>query len=219
MYTYYKIGGGIRIPVEKLGWFRKKIAGLGKRIYFRKSKKINLFSVNCMTRHLLKTYAEINNGNYELGLRDFCAQIEEESKNIIAEMIETPILFGISMKSVMSKSPEDLAFISALTLWAVLGKEYQELWSEPKLVIEENGVLKLTMREQICLFCTEERELTQNDLGDANLGDILASIFKGIIQALEEYVGNEYEITARETKCLLRGDTYGEITLWLKPIE
>ncbi|MHA1378960.1 MAG: hypothetical protein ACTSRG_11310 [Candidatus Helarchaeota archaeon] len=207
------------MPVEKLGWFRKKLAGLGKRIYFRKSHRINLFSVNSMVRNVVRIYADINNGDYEKAILDFCEQIEEESNNIIAEMIDTPIMLGTSLKTILAKDPDDLPFISTTLFWALLGKDYQDLWDELKVIKEEKGVIKLVMREKSCLLCIEERELTQKDFGNANLGDIISAIFKGIIQALQDYVGNKFDVTAKETKCFLRGDSYGEITVILTPID
>ncbi len=205
------------ISVEKLSWFRKRLASLGKRIYFWKSKRINLFSVNSMIRNLIRRYAKINGGNYEKAIQIFCEQIERESENLITEMISTPIMLGVSMKSVISKSVEDLAFFSALMFWAILGKDYKEMWTDPELIPEENGAFRLIMTQKSCLICAEESELQQEDFKSANFGDILSSIFKGIVQALQDYVGNNFEVTAKETKCFMRGDPYGEITLWLRP--
>lgn len=209
--------GGIKLPVEKLGWFRKRLAGLGKRIYFQRSHKINLFGINSMVRNVVRIYAKINNGDYEKALLDFCAQVEVESTNIIAEMIDTPIALGTSLKTVLATNPDDLPFIATTLFWALLGSNFQEIWSDIEYEREDDGTIKLTLRENSCLFCIEENELTQADFGSASLGNILAGIFKGILQALMDYIGNAYDVTATETKCFLKGDGYGEITVILKP--
>lgn len=205
------------MPVEKLGWFRKKVAGLGKRIYFWKLRKINLYSVNSMVRQLVRLYGDINNGNFAQGIRDFAAQIEDGSKDLISEMVDEPILLGMSMNSVLSKSVDDIAFTSALIFWSILGKDYKEMWSDPELVLEDDGSAVMKLRQKRCLFCAEESNITREMLGETMPGEILASMFKGILQVLQDYVGNEYDVTAKETKCFMRGDPYGEVTVWLKP--
>ena len=166
---------------------------------------------------MTRTYAEINNGDFEKGLRDFCDQIEIESNYLISEMIETPILLGLSLKSIIATDPEDLLYIATTIFWAILGKEFQDLWPTIEFTVEKNNSIKLVMQESICMFCVEENELTDEDFGGFNFGEILGSVIRGILQALEDYMGNEYVVTTKETKCFMRGDPYGEITVWLKP--
>lgn len=207
------------MPVDKLGWFRKTLGSLGKRIYHWKADKMNLFGLNVMIRSLVRIYAELNGGNYEKGLEVFSSQVGDEARNLITEMILDPIAFGMSLNAVMSKDPEDLLYISSILFWSILGKNYKDLWEDFEIIKEDNGVIKMVMRQKVCLLCAEERELTQENFGSLSMGEIFASLLGGIIRALEEYVGNDYEITARETKCLMRGDRYGEVTLWLQPRE
>ncbi|MHA1379660.1 MAG: hypothetical protein ACTSRG_14910 [Candidatus Helarchaeota archaeon] len=170
-----------------------------------------------MIRNLIRRYAKLNNGDFEKAVQLFCEQIEHESEELITEMINEPIILGVSLKSIVSKSIEDLAFFSALMFWAILGKDYKKMWTDPELIKDEDGTYRLVMTQKSCVICAEERELKQEDFKGANFGDILSSIFKGIAQALQDYIGNDFDVTARETKCFMRGDAYGEITLWLKP--
>ncbi len=169
-----------------------------------------------MLRGLVRLYGEINNGDYEKGVRDFADQVEEESKNFIAEMIDDPIALGVSMSSVMSKAIEDIAFMTTLIFWAIMGKDYKEVWSEPELEILDDGIIIFRMQQKQCLFCAGET-LLPSKFGECHTGEVFAAIVKGIMQALQDYVGNNYEVRARETKCFMRGDPYGEITLWLNP--
>ncbi|MHA1793958.1 MAG: hypothetical protein ACTSVI_15055 [Promethearchaeota archaeon] len=205
------------MPVEKLGWFKKKVASIGKHIYYWKLKKINLYAVNSMLRNLVHLYGELNDGDYAKGIRELAAQIEMESQNFISEMIDEPILLGVTMSSVMSKSVEDVVFFATLMFWSMLGKDYKEIWAEPTMKTEEDGTVVIVMQQKKCLFCAEESKLTREQLGDFTTGEILASMFKGILQAVQNYVGNDYEVTARETKCFMRGDNMGEITVWFTP--
>ena len=208
-----------KIPVEKLGWFRKQIGSLGKRVFHWRTDKISLFSLNVFIRSLMRMYASLNDGDYGKGLNIFCEHVEEEAKTLVFDMINEPILFGISMDSIMSKDIEDLVYIATTLFWAMIGKDYKDLWEPIEFTKEDNGNYKLTMKEKMCIICAEEYEIKQEMLGPRNFGDIFAALLVGILQALEEYVGAQYKITGKETKCVLRGDTHGEISIWLTPIE
>lgn len=205
------------MPVEKLGWFRKQLGSLGKRIFHWRIDKISLFSLNVFIRCLMRMYASLNEGDFGKGLEVFCKHVREESKNLIFEMINEPVLLGVTMNTIISKEPEDLLYIATTLFWSMLGKDYKNLWEEMELAKEENGIYRLTMKEKICIICAEEHEIKQEMLGSRNFGDIFASLLIGIVEALEEYVGGEYDVTGRETKCMLKGDGHGEISIWLTP--
>jgi hypothetical protein len=216
LYPYNKVGG-LSIPIEKLTWFRRRIAGIGKRIYHWKQKKVNLFSFNSMSRNVIRIYGEINNGDYKQGLLDWSAQLEDVAKNVIIEMINEPILFGLSMDSVSPKDIKDLPFLIGLIFWALLGKDYKDIWPIPYYIKHENGVINFVVRQNSCLHCVAEDVLTQKDIGDLHLCNLTASVMKGIFQALQDYLGTEYHITKEITQCFMKGDEYGEIIFIYTP--
>ncbi|MHA1379662.1 MAG: hypothetical protein ACTSRG_14920 [Candidatus Helarchaeota archaeon] len=202
---------------EKLNWFRKAIAGLGKRLFFRSTNKVSLLSVNGMLRSVIRTYAELNDNNYEKGLKKFYEQIQEESKNLISEMIAKPLLLGASMESILSKDVEDLPFLASIVFWALMGKDSKKIFEEAEFVKLADGSYKLIIKQNMCIICAQEYELKAQDFGSESFGDIFALLFSGVIQAFTDYVGNEYTITAEESKCFMRGDPHGEITIILSP--
>ena len=121
-----------------------------------------------------------------------------------------------------SKSLEDLEFLSDVALYVVLGPDWNDFFEEPIYVPGEktdDGVPQLIMRQKKCVLCTGLRpgDIDQSKLRTNSYGELLASALVALLQMIQDYVGNEYEITSKETKCLMKGDGYGEITLWLKP--
>ena len=169
-----------------------------------------------MLRNLVKLYGDVNEGDYEKGIRELALQVEEESKNLIAEMITKPIMLGIPLSSILSKDIEDTVFTSTLMFWALLGKDYKEMWGEPTLFLDDDGSAIMKMEMYKCIFCAGET-LESEKFGGFNTGEIFAAIIRSIVQAIQDYVGNDYEVTAKETKCFMRGDEKGEITVWIKP--
>ncbi|MHA1299383.1 MAG: hypothetical protein ACTSO9_08115 [Candidatus Helarchaeota archaeon] len=203
--------------VDKLSWFRKGLSGIGKRIFFWKTNKANLFLVNGTMRCVIRLYAKLNDNNFEKALDLITSQIEEESKNLISEMLNKPLLAGISMDGIISRDMDDLPFLASAVFWSIMGKDSKKIFADPKFIKEPDGSYKMIIKQNMCILCAEEKELKAEDLGSQNFGDIFALLFRGVIQAFVDYVGNEYDVTARETKCFMRGDPHGEITVTLTP--
>ncbi|MHA1383318.1 MAG: hypothetical protein ACTSR3_06135 [Candidatus Helarchaeota archaeon] len=205
------------MPVEKLGWFRKRLVGIGKRIYYAKSEKLNFFIVNLMVKHIIKAYAEIFE-DYEKALEEVENLVRTEAKNILVEIMERPIFMGKSMKMLLSKSLDDIAFMASTTFFGILGKDYTKFFAEPEFSVYK-GVGTLSIRMNRCPICAGVHHVTQKDLGEKTLAGFLAVLFGEIIELTQEYVGNEYIVEAQETKCFMKGDPYGEIVIKLIPKE
>ncbi|MHA1377589.1 MAG: hypothetical protein ACTSRG_04300 [Candidatus Helarchaeota archaeon] len=206
------------IPVEKLGWFRKRIADIGKRIYYAKSEKLNFLIVNLMVKHITRAYAEIFD-SYEKALEEIEALVRSEARNILIEIIERPILLGRNMKMVLSKSLDDIAFLASTVFFGILGKDFSKFFAEPEFSIYR-GVGTLTIRMNRCPVCAGIHDIKQEELGGKEgktLAGFLAILFEEIIELEQEYVGNEYFVEAKETKCFMKGDPYGEIQVKLYP--
>ncbi|MFW9872850.1 MAG: hypothetical protein ACFFG0_07095 [Candidatus Thorarchaeota archaeon] len=193
-----------------MNWFRRLLGGFGKRVFRWKAKKISLFAYNSMIRSVLKKYGELNENNYEQGTLDFSSQLEVTGKNIIIEMINKPILFGLSLDTVLSEDITDLPFIVSLALYFAFGKAYKKIWTPPFLVPEENGVLTWVLTQKKCLACAGETKLTQKDLGKTSMCNIIAYVWIGMLRALEDYLNFGYDITVKTTKCFMKDDDYGE---------
>ena len=206
------------MPVEKLSWFRKRLADIGKRIYYHKTEKLNFYIVNLMVNHIIKAYAEIFN-DYGKALDEIENMVKAEARNILAEIIEKPIFLGKSMKMIISKDLNDIAFLASTTFFGLLGKNYKKFFEEPEFSIDSKGVGKLILRMKKCPICAGVRHVTQDQLGEKTLGGFLAILSGEIIELIQEYVENPYIVEAKETKCFMKGDPYGEIVIMIYPKE
>ncbi|MFX1452182.1 MAG: hypothetical protein ACFFCM_15200 [Promethearchaeota archaeon] len=206
------------LPVEKLSWFRKRLADIGKRIYYHKTEKLNFYIVNLMVNHIIKAFAEIL-GDYEKALDEIENMVKVEAKNILVEIIEKPIFLGKSMKMIISKDINDIAFLASTTFFGLLGKNYKTFFEEPEFSTDSKGVGKLVLRMKKCPICAGVRHVTQEKLGKKTLGGFLAILSGEIVELIQEYVGNPYRIESKETKCFMKGDPYGEIVIMMYPKE
>ena len=65
-----------------------------------------------------------------------------------------------------------------------------------------------------CMICNIVTDVKEKNLGEKNYGSIVAILFGKIFKEAWNYMEVPYEmLEAKETKCFLRGDPYGEITV------
>ena len=171
-----------------------------------------------MVNHIIKAYANIY-GDYEKALNSIEDLVRTEAKNILVEIMETPIFLGKSMKMLLSKSLDDVAFMAATVFFGILGKDYKKIFEEPEFSIDSKGVGHLILRMKRCPICTGVHDIKQENLGKKTWGGFLAVLFGEIIELVQEYVENPYHVEAEETKCFMKGDSFGEIVVKLIPKE
>ncbi len=201
---------------DKLGFFRKFLARIGKVYYWRKPKKINLWLLSSMAYGVTKKYEEIFEGDTGKAVDTFTKHFINGAKAIMFEMQDR-------IKILYSKSLKDLEFISQIALYVILGPDWDKLFNPPTLIPAEqteHGIPQLRIRYPVCALCTGIRpgaDIDPAKLKDHNYGELLAAALASLLQLVQDYVGNDYVIDIKETKCMLRGDPYGEATIYFNP--
>jgi hypothetical protein len=206
--------------VQKLSWFRKLLIGLGKRIYYRKTEKVSVLGVNLMLREVLRQYTEVSTGNLSDALKEFSSQVAITADEVISQLIHEPLMMGVSMSYALSRDIKDGPFTIAALIYGMIGSDFKKTFSYPQLILNEDGTGSFIIRTRgrSCILCSGVTDVRAEDLGDRDYGDILSTLFGTIIRQAWNYLESPYElIQAKETRCLLRGDPYGEITISFKP--
>jgi len=213
-----------KMASEKLSGFRKGMAGLGKRLAYRTMKKTSFLLIADLCNVVIDTFSEIY-GSRSLGIKKYAEIIRQESIGVTADIIETPILFGISMRSFLSKNLKDFVFIIELIFYTVLGEKWSYFVTKPEYLPAE-----LSWRKQPqfiikiihCPFCyniiKEKEDASKLESGITH-GTWFAKLLEGIMQGLLDYIGLEYRVNCEETQCFLKGYDYGEIIYTLYPTE
>jgi len=204
------------MPPEKLGFFRKLIAGLGKRLYWRISKKMNLFMLSSMAYGVTKKYEEIFEGDTGMAIDTFTEQFVNGANSIMYELLPR-------MKFFFSKSLEDVEFLSDVAMYVILGAKWKKFFGQPIFIPAEKAedhIPKLIIRFVRCVLCTGLRpgkDIDQAKLRKNSYGELLSRALVSLMQLIQDYVGNEYTLEVKETKCQLRGDSYGEGIVYYLP--
>ncbi len=206
--------------VEKLSIFRKLLIWLGKRIYYRKSEKVNVLGVNFMLREVIRHYTDII-GNLPDALKEFQAQVSVTADEVITNLIHEPLMLGVSMSFALSRHIPDGPLTIQSLIYGMIGSDYKKTFEDVKLEWngDKSGKFLIRLKPPACILCSGARDILPEELGDRDYGNILATLFGTIIRQAWSYLETPYELTAaKETKCLLRGDPYGEITISFIPI-
>ncbi|MDD1776869.1 MAG: hypothetical protein LUQ65_01790, partial [Candidatus Helarchaeota archaeon] len=144
---------------------------------------------------------------------------------VTADLVETPILFGISMRSFLSKDLKDIPFIIEFVFYTVLGEKWAYFVSKPEYLPAELSRKKLpqyVIKILHCPFCysvTKEKEDSSTLEPGVTHGTWFAKLIEGIMQGMFDYTGIKYRVDGEETQCFMNGYDYGELTYTLYPIE
>jgi phage baseplate assembly protein W len=67
-------------------------------------------------------------------------------------------------------------------------------------------------------MCAGIDDVTKEDLGKKDYGSTVATLFGTVIKEAWDYMEMPYQVLeAKETRCYLRGDPFGEITITFAP--
>ena len=197
---------------KKLGFFRKILSSVGKRIlWWRQPKLVGLFFSLAYLEDV-KMMMELNDGNLESALDDFYQIGKLAGHDITYEFLDVG-------KYVFSKSLEDLPRIISTAYYVMTGQKFSSCTYFPPL---SQTPAKVVFTLESCFFCAgmkREESITVNKdtLGCQTWGAVMVGIIEAAVETIEEYVGNQIRIKVEETKCIMRGDPYAEFTISLYP--
>ncbi|MHA1310807.1 MAG: hypothetical protein ACTSQO_07725 [Candidatus Helarchaeota archaeon] len=204
--------------IDKLNFFTKLLGSFGKRYIFNTAQKINLYTCGLIVQETMKIFMDIY-GDYEIGIEEFNEALATGVKEMIADMLDQSYLFGKGLGDIVSRTPSDSCSAIEIGFWALMGKESKQLIEKPIWVPFEQPneyIGKLVVGIKRCPFCFGMDKNIESKLTKVHYGDFFAIMIGGILQEIMEYVGNDFEMISKETKCFMRGDEKGELTIYFK---
>ncbi|NHI94001.1 MAG: hypothetical protein EAX96_16045 [Candidatus Lokiarchaeota archaeon] len=205
---------------KKLGWIKRRLGDFGNKLFYRKSEKMNLFIVTSIVQSVIEEYRNIYEGDLPKALKELAKGSETGAGEIVSDLIENPIMFGISLKFLLSKHLPDVGLQIWWTLLSILGNDAKKIFGKPKFIPAteaEDGITKIVIALKQCMMCSTKLNIAPEDLGDQDYFHVITSIAEAAVQHMQDYVENDYKIKCKETKCFLRGDDQGELTLFFYP--
>lgn len=199
--------------------FKDVLGGLGKRFVRRTEKKMNTLFLSIIILEYTRVLVEyLFDGNLEAALEDFYDTGRITGKGITDDHLDTA-------RYILSKSLEETPRMAKIFWYIAMGEDVpnRNIRFVPKGK-EGNEYDMLTWTFDKCIFCamsTEEKDIMINKetMGNQTWGGQCAGIFESIMQAVQDYMGNNYEIKVKETKCIMRGDSKNEYEMFFIPRE
>ncbi|MHA1313310.1 MAG: hypothetical protein ACTSRB_05355 [Candidatus Helarchaeota archaeon] len=205
---------------EKLSWFKKHLANLGKRLFYRRSDKISLLLTSLVVQATIEEYQSVLDGSLPKALKVLGDAARGEAADLMTDLLENPIIGGFKMAMLLSKDISEVPMRLDWALYSLAGKNTWKLFDKPKLIPSEeaeDGITKVIIGLKKCPLCVGLDHITGEDLEDQEYAKILTALGGATVQSFEDYVGNDYDIVCKETKCFLRGDDKGELTIYFYP--
>ncbi|NVM54185.1 MAG: hypothetical protein HWN66_10835 [Candidatus Helarchaeota archaeon] len=198
---------------EKIGFFQRFIASVGKRLLWWRADKMDLYVLALMARETVIKYREILDGDLEKAVTLLKEQFAESAKTFLSDFMD-------QMRLIMSKDLNDMPFMSEVALYAILGKNYKKFFLRPRYITaddpdNEYGVPHYRTVSTKCLLCSVIQDLNLEEYKDLNYGEIISYALGSLVELIFDYIGLNYRVEVREIHCFLRGDPYSEIHMLL----
>jgi len=199
--------------------FKDILGNIGKRFVRSTTPKMNTFFLSIVILEYTRILVEfLFDGNLEAALEDFYNTGRFTGTEITDKHLNAARYF-------LSKSLKDSPRMARIFWYIAMGEDVpkKKIRFVPKGT-EGNEYDMLTWSFDKCVFCaasTEEKDLIINEetMGNQSWGAQVSGIFEALMQAVQDYVGNNYEIKVKETKCIMKDDTCNEFIMWFIPRE
>ena len=199
---------------KKIGILQKIMGGLGKRLLWWRSEKMDLYVLALMAREAVKKYQEVLGSDIQTAINTLKVQFAESAKTFLRS-------FMGQLKLVISEDLNDMEFMSSVSLYAILGKNYKDYFSAVKFIAADHpmnydGVDKFVTISKKCLMCSILPKENWDSYKECNYGEIIPHALASLMELILEFIGMDVTVEVHETKCFLRGDEYAETEMIIR---
>ena len=198
---------------EKAGWVQRFLASVGKRLLWWRAEKMDLYVLAITAREVVRKYEEVLDGDLGLAVNTLKEQFASSAKTYLMSFMD-------QMKLIISKDLKDMEFMSEVSLYSILGKDYKQFFSGARYIPadapgNEEGVPKFINISPKCVMCSVIKDLDMERYRDLNYGEIISYALGSLIEIILDFVGYHYRVEVKENRCFLRGDPYSELIMLL----
>ena len=208
------------MPVKRLRWYHKMMGALGKRMFYSKAQKLNLMATTLMVRYTIEEYKDIT-GSYENGIKEFEKVCEIGTWEIISEMMEQKIAFGIGLYDIISLYLPDSAWAIPLGFYSLAGGDFMKHIFDDAVFIpaisSPDGNPRIIVRFKKCMMCAGISDEKREELKGVCYGGYFGVLLASATGVMSDEVEWGYDIQGSETKCYLKGDDHPEFILKFTP--
>ncbi len=201
---------------EKLGFWRKTLGKVGKRVMWHFSKKVNRLLLHASWKEVLLSFASLPGSDSKIAYEIWYNLGKGAGESLVYAWQDR-------IKMLFSQNIADMKEIVTAAWYSFLGDNPDEL--EFYEAGDGHEAARVIWRFHKCWICSQILEdpdcnvLIPAQEGELGYGSCACGIFESALQQVQDYVGNPYQVVVRETKCFHRGDNIQEFTAFFYPKE
>ncbi|NVM28170.1 MAG: hypothetical protein HWN65_04950 [Candidatus Helarchaeota archaeon] len=205
------------MPKEKLGFFGKLLAKIGKHYYWWRARKMNALMMSINFLECVRIiYEDIHDHNLPAALEAFKELGRNAGQQVIYEFLDAG-------KRIFSKRLEDFPVILEAAWYIFMG---DHISGAQLLPATYDLPQRLVWRVEKCVFCAGlkqddsivvNKETMDWDNTRLTWGSVVCGVMESALQAILDYVELPYDIAVEETGCIMKGDPYSEYTAYFWP--
>ncbi|HUX99520.1 MAG TPA: hypothetical protein VMV49_08210 [Candidatus Deferrimicrobium sp.] len=199
---------------EKAGFIQRMLASIGKRLLWWRAEKMDLYVLALMARETVIKYQEILGGDLKTAVDTLKEQFASSARTYLMTFMD-------QLKLIVSKDLKDMEFMSEVSLWSIMGKDFKTFFSKSQYIPADDprnteGIPMFVSISPKCLLCAVIQDLPNvQEYKDLNYGAIISYALGSLMEIIFDFVGHKYNVKVQEKKCFLRGDPYSEIHMLL----
>jgi len=207
------------MPKEKLGFFGKLLAKIGKHYYWWRARKMNALMMSIDFLECVRIiYEDIHDKNLVASLQTFKELGRNAGQAVIYEFLDAG-------KRIFSKRLEDFPVILEAAWYIFMGDHIAGAEIRPAT---RDLPQRLVWRVEKCVFCAglkqDDSILVNKETMDwentrLTWGSVVCGVMESALQSILDYVELPYDISVEETGCIMKGDLYSEYTAYFWPKE
>lgn len=196
-----------------MGFLRKLLAKIGKRWFWQRAEKMNLYVLALMARETVLKYQEIYEGDLERAVNTMKEQFSDAARSYLMD-------FMGQLNLILSRNLKDMEILSDVALWSILGRNSRSILGRSLYIPADDPrnlehIDKFVTIAPKCVLCAAIRDLDLNRYKNLNYGEIIFGALGSLMELILNSMGFNYNLIVKETKCMLRGDPYSEATFYL----
>ena len=201
-----------KVKKEKVGFRERFFARLGKYLMYWKQKKVSQLLINLAYREIIRLLVEVD-GNLETALNTMYTLSSQAGRDFLMEWVQQGSV-------IFSRFIGDHALWIKSGYFSFTGDHITNIrYEAPK---KEGDPHRVIWTLDKCFLCSgmdtdKSFKINKDEIGELGYGVVIAGIFQMTTNMINEYAGIEFKGTVKETKCLLKGDPYGEFVAEFYP--
>jgi len=206
------------MPKERIGFFGKLLAKIGKHFYWWRARKMNGLIMSLDFLECVRVIYEYHGNNLPLALKTFKELGRSAGQSVIYEFLDAG-------KRIFSRRLQDFPILLESSWYIFMGDHI----SGAEFIAERYDTdepARLVWQVPRCVFCAGLKQDTSIVVNKETMdwektkltwGSVVCGVMESALQSILDYVVLPFNVKVEESKCVMKGDRVSEYTAYFLP--